>query len=167
MSEELKIINPNKLETNVSIPGVSIGLQLGDIIRIKDDTNKILNNQIFFIDYIDTTKIKLINIDTLFKTELRIQPDKKIDDGSITQIDLLKRNKDAGFAKQNNLNPNTWVTIYFGGDIPLVITGKITNLEEDMIEVTTIDGDVLYINFDYKGIPEDLPIEYFQIRLTR
>ena len=49
MSEELKIINPNKLETNVSIPGVSIGLQLGDIIRIKDDTNKILNNQIFFI----------------------------------------------------------------------------------------------------------------------
>ena len=59
---KLKIINPNKLETNVSIPGVSIGLQLGDIIRIKDDTNKILNNQIFFIDYIDTTKIKLINI---------------------------------------------------------------------------------------------------------
>jgi hypothetical protein len=30
--------------------------------------------------------------------------------------------------------------IYFGGDIPTVLTGKITNLEEDMIEVKTTDG---------------------------
>jgi hypothetical protein len=33
-----------------------------------------------------------------------------------------------------------------------------------MIEVKTIDGDILYINFDYKGIPEDLPIETIEIR---
>ena len=49
---------------DVSDPGVIIGLQLGDIIRIDDPTNKILNKQTFFIDYIDLTKIKLINIES-------------------------------------------------------------------------------------------------------
>ena len=174
MSVELKSINPNKSDSNeikvdyeedVSDPGVIMGLQLGDIIRIQNLSNKILNNQTFFIEYIDPTKIKLINIDTLLKTELRIQPDKKIDDGTISEINLLKRSKDAGFARQNGLVPNTWVTIYFGGDVPSVITGKITNLEEDMIELKVYPGgDTIYINFNYQGIPEDLPIERIEIR---
>ena len=135
MSNQLKI-NSNKSNSNeiivdyepdVSDPSIIIGLQLGDIIRIKDYSNEILNNQTFFIDYIDDKKIKLINVDTLLETELRIQPDKKIGNGTITEINLLQRNKDAGYAKQNGLVPNTWITIYFGGDIPMVITGKITN----------------------------------------
>lgn len=167
MSAELKL-NPNKSdinEENVSDPGINIGLQLGDIIRIKDNSNKILNNQTFFIEYIDNTKIKLINIDTLLKTELKIQPDKRLGDGTITEINLLQRNKDSGYAKQNNLVPNTWVTIYFGGDVPMVITGKITNLEEDMIEIKIYPGgDTIYINFKYQGLPEDLPIEQIEIR---
>jgi hypothetical protein len=33
-----------------------------------------------------------------------------------------------------------------------------------MIELKTNDEDTLYINFDYKGIPEDLPIESIEIR---
>ena len=33
-----------------------------------------------------------------------------------------------------------------------------------MIEIRTVDGDVIYLNFDYKGIPEDLPIEMIEIR---
>jgi hypothetical protein len=161
MTEEIK----TDYEEDVSDPGVIIGLQLGDIIRIKDQTNKILNNQTFFIDYIDTSKIKLINIDTLFKTELRIQPDKKIGDGTINEIILLKRNKDAGYARQNGLLSNTWITIYFGGDVPSVITCKITNLEEDMIELKLYPGgDTIYINFKYHGLPEDLPIETIEIR---
>lgn len=173
MSNQLKI-NSNKSNSNeikvdyeqdVSDPSVVVALQLGDIIRIKDYSNEILNNQTFFIDYIDDTKIKLINIDTLLKTELRIQPDKKIGNGTITEINLLQRNKDPGYAKQNGLVPNTWITIYFGGDIPMVITGKITNLEEDMIEIKIYPGeDTIYINFKYQGIPEDLPIERIEIR---
>ena len=174
MSAELKSINPNKPDSNeitvdyeedVSDPGVIIGLQLGDIIKIKDYSNRTLHNKIFFIEYIDPTKIKLIDIDTLLKIELRIQPDKKIGDGTISEINLLKRNKDAGFAKQNGLVSNTWVTIYFGGDVPSVITGKITNLEEDMIELKIYpEGDTIYINFKYQGLPEDLPIERIEIR---
>jgi hypothetical protein len=171
MSEELKPKNPdpNQIEVDyeedVSDPGVTLGLQLGDIIRIKDQTNKILNNQTFYIDYIDPTKMKLINIGTLLKTELRIQPDKKIGDGTINEIILLKRNPNPGYAKQNGLLPNTWITIYFGGDVPSVITCKITNLEEDMIELKLYPGgDTIYINFKFQGLPEDLPITSIEIR---
>jgi hypothetical protein len=58
-----------------------------------------------------------------------------------------------------------WVNIFFGGDTPSIITGEITNLEHDMIEVRIYpDNDVIYINFDYKGIPLDLPIEKFEVR---
>ncbi len=174
MSFNLKTDNPNKSDSNEilvdyesdkSDPGTIIGLQLGDIIKIIDPRNQILNEQTFFIDYIDLTKIKLINTETLIKTELRIQPDKKIGDGTITSIILLNRNKNPGYAKQNGLVPNTWITIYFGGDVPSVITSKITNLEEDMIELTVFPGgDTIYINFNYQGIPEDLPVEKIEIR---
>jgi hypothetical protein len=141
-----------------------IKLQLGDIIKITDTTNEILNNQTFFIEYIDLTKIKLINTNTLIKTELTIQPDKTIDN-SISEIILLNRNKYPGYAKQNGLDTDKWITIYFGGDIPTVITCQITNLEEDMIELKIYpDGNTIYINFNYQGIPEDLPIEYIEIR---
>jgi hypothetical protein len=38
-------------------------------------------------------------------------------------------------------------------------------LEEDMIEITVYpDSDVLYINFGYRGIPIDLPIDTIEIR---
>ena len=58
-----------------------------------------------------------------------------------------------------------WVNVYFGGDMPAVITGEIRNLEEDMIEIKTYpDDDVIYLNFGYKGIPLDLPIETIEIR---
>jgi len=101
MSFNLKTIKSDSNENDKSNSGTIIGLQLGDVIKIIDPINQILNDQTFFIDYIDLTKIKLINIETLIKTELRIQPDKKIGDGTITSIILLNRNKNPGYAKQN------------------------------------------------------------------
>jgi hypothetical protein len=60
---------------------------------------------------------------------------------------LLSRNPLLGYAKQNQLLPNTWVNIYFSGEFPAILTGQITNLEEDMIELTTYpEGDIIYIN---------------------
>ena len=53
--------------------------------------------------------MKLINIDTLLKTELRIQPDKKIGDGTINEINLLKRNPRCWFCKAK------WVTSKYLG----------------------------------------------------
>jgi hypothetical protein len=142
----------------------TIELQLGDIIHISNKVNEQLDDETFIIDYIDNSKAYLINTNTLDKIRLSISPEGIIGDGNITRIEVLSRNETGSYARQYGLTPGKWVDIFFGGDLPVIITGEITNLEQDMIEVTTIDGDTLYINFDYKGIPENLPIEYFQIR---
>ena len=139
-------------------------LKLGDVIYITDPTNEILNDNTFLIDYIDAHKIKLLNADTFAKTQLLINSNGSIGDGTITGLNILSSNKNTGYARQNGLLSGTWVNIYFGGDTPVIITGEITNLENDMIELRTLDGDIIYINFDYQGIPEDLPIETFEIR---
>ena len=143
---------------------LELELQLGDIIRISNPRNENLHNQTFIIDYIDTSKTHLINADTLNAVKLPISADGVLGDGHIAQIDILSRADTPSYARQNGLLPSKWVNIFFGGDIPAIITGEITNLEEDMIEVKTPDGDVLYINFDYKGMPEDLPIDSIEIR---
>ena len=143
----------------------SFELQLGDVILIKDTTNQKLNGNTFFIDYIDTSKIKLINVDNLLIDELNLNENKTIENSTITSITLLNRNDEPGYAKQNNLLPNTWINVYFGGEVPMVITGEITNLEGDMIEIKTYpSSDIIYLNFDYKGIPLDIPIELIEIR---
>ena len=157
-----------KLDTSKEEPSVQIEkeviLKLGDIIYIVDPTNEILNDNTFIINYIDPTKIKLINVKTFDATQLNVKENGVIGTGSITEIKIISRNPNEGFARQNDLVPGKWINIYFGGDYPTVITGEITNLEEDMIEIRTTDDDTLYINFAYQGIPEKLPIETFEIR---
>ena len=139
-------------------------LLLGDIIRIHDPTNDILDKNTFIIDYIDQNKIKLYDEESNF-VQLNIDENGVIDNGTIRDIELLSRNTELGYARQNKLLPNTWINIHFSGDLPTILTGKITNLEEDMIEIQEYpSGDMLYINFGYKGIPEELPIAKFEIR---
>jgi len=158
--EEIKNESVNKPKGREII----LELQLGDVIKITNPKNDILNENTFIIDYIDKSKTYLINIDTLERIKLKISENGILGDGNITKIGIISRADSPSYAKQNNLLPNTWINIYFGGDFPVIITAEITNLEEDMIEIKTIDGDILYINFDYKGIPEDLPIENIEIR---
>jgi len=145
-------------------PNKEIELSLGDIILIQSPHNEILNNNTFIIDYIDTNKVTLINTTTFDSTTLPINSDGIIGDGSISSIKILSSNPNKGYARQNELVQGTWINIYFGGDIPTVITGQITNLEADQIEVKTTDNDIIYINFNYQGIPDFLPIETFEIR---
>jgi hypothetical protein len=155
-----------KEDTEDSDSSIKMKLKLGDVIQIHDPRNDNLNEQTFFIDYIDANKVMLINTDTLEKQPIRIHSDGSLGDGTITSIDILYRNELEGYAKQHNLLPDTWVDIHFTGAD--VFTGQITNLEHDMIEITRkkkSDIDVIYINFDYKGFPENLPIDYIQIRV--
>jgi hypothetical protein len=163
--EELEEPDSNVSDNEIKeSPKAEVLLKLGDIILISDPTNEILNDNIFLIEYIDPTKIKLINSETFEKTILQLADDGTIGDGNIKSIKVISSNPEKGYARQNGLLPGTWINIYFGGEIPTVITGKITNLEEDMIEVRTTDDDTIFINFAYQGIPEDLPIETFEIR---
>jgi hypothetical protein len=148
---------PNKNDTILE-------LQLGDVINIVNPLNDVLNNQTFIIDYIDNSKTYLINTETLERIRVPISSDGVIGDGNITKIAILSRSDTPSYARQNDLLPGKWINIHFGGDYPVILTGEITNLENDMIEIKTIDDDLIYINFDYKGLPENLPIEFIEIR---
>lgn len=157
---------PNS-ETNKILPNPNdtvLELQLGDVIKISNPLNDNLNDQTFIIDYIDKSKVYLINTDTLERIRVSISEDGTIGDGNISKIAILSRSDTPSYARQNELLPGKWINIYFEGDYPVIITGEITNLENDMIEVKTIDDDMIYINFDYKGLPENLPIEMIEIR---
>jgi len=154
-----------------------IVLHLGDIIQFerevpmegeedkaKTKSKKTQPNR-YLVDYIDHAKMKLIEITSLESLILFIKKDDILSDTTITGIILLSRNKYPGYARQHDLVPSTWINIYFGGDVPTVVVGEITNLEEDMIEIKTFpDKETIYINFEYKGIPEGLPIENIEIR---
>ena len=149
----------------MSVPSDSIFLQVYDVIKIDSPTNELYNDKRFLIDYIDNIKLKIINTETNETFTLLLNSDKSLQDESIQTFVLLKRGASDGFAKQNNLLPDVWIDVHFGGEFPSIITGQISNLEEDMIEIKLYpSNDHIYIDFAYKGIPEELFIEEIKIR---
>ena len=57
------------------------------------------------------------------------------------------------------MTPGNYITIEFGGSVPAIFNGQITDLEEDMIELTIYEtNEKIYIDFEGKGIPLELPI---------
>jgi hypothetical protein len=144
----------------------SIKLKLGDIIEIIAPTNPLLHQSHFFIQYINESRIQIINVATLEETQLTIYKETgTFTDESITEILLVNRSPVPGYARQNNLLSGTWIEIHIAGEVSTIITGEITSLEEDQIEITTYpDLTVIYIDFEYKGLPEDIPIKKIIIR---
>tara|TARA_E500000331_G_scaffold149039_1_gene145056 strand:+ start:14873 stop:20563 length:5691 start_codon:yes stop_codon:yes gene_type:complete len=144
---------------------INVKLKLGDIIKIDSPGNSDLNEKQFIIEYIDKKMINLLSpdIEYILKIEDDILTDK-----SIEKIILLNRNDKEGFIKQNNLDVNLWIDLNFGGDLPETFTGKITNIENDMMEVTRYPqtDQIIYIDFAYSGIPKDLQIKkpFIEIR---
>lgn len=157
--------SPTQSPSLMSSSSEELAIKLGDFIQIIAPTNQEIHNRVFLVDYLSPRKMKLVDIDSLAVTMLKIDATGNLSDESITSIQLMSRPEQRGYARQNNLVVSTWVDIRFGGDIPAIITGMITNLEEDMIEIRTYPEDeMIYINFAYMGIPENLPIEEIKIR---
>ena len=140
----------------------SIFLLLGDIIQIISQTNDTFHEKRYLVEYIDKHYIKVMNDSQ--EEILTLNASSKLNDTSITKILLLKRNENKGYAKQNHLNQGTWINIHFTGDFPTIVTGYIQSLEEDMIEVKLADDSYIYIDFAYKGIPNDFNISKIEIR---
>ena len=140
-------------------------LELGDIIKITSPLNQTTNNNTYIIEYIDTNVIKLTNVETMQKQILNIDENGDLLEDYVDEIILLDRNENKGYAKQNDLNLNTWIDVHFIGDLPFIVTGLITNIEEDMIEIKIYpNNDIIYIDFAYQGIPEELNIKEIKIR---
>ena len=136
-----------------------IDLELGCIIKVQAPLNSDLNDNVFYVDYLDESRIRLINDTTLDETIIRID-DGAFGDETIEGISILDVPEESGYARQNELLPGKWITIRFGGNVPETINALITDLEEDMIEIKTYpDKETLYIDFGYKGIPLNLPKE--------
>ena len=153
------------MEDNTTPEINKVELELQDIIQIAAPDNDLLNDKMFIISYISSEKIKITNTETLDDTTLLIDSDGNFEDDSIVEISLLSRGENEGYARQNNLVPDTWIDIHFGGDVPEVITGEITNLEGDMIEIRLYPtNDIIYIDFGYKGVPPELNITSINIR---
>ena len=102
-----------------------LSLELGQVIQINAPTNAKIDQHIYFIDYLDDNQIKLIDNEDLSVLELKIQ-DNKFTDESIETIAILARPEQSGYARQNDLIPEKWISIQFGGDVPSIINGKIT-----------------------------------------
>tara|TARA_X000000368_G_scaffold63610_1_gene45187 strand:+ start:16756 stop:22620 length:5865 start_codon:yes stop_codon:yes gene_type:complete len=143
----------------------NLTLELSDIIQIISPLNNEVNEQIYIISYINDQLIKLINTDNLNELFLNIDEEGNIIEDYVAEINLLDRSDIKGYAKQNNLFIDTWINIHFATDIPMVITGQITNVDEDMIEITTYpDYETIYLDFAYQGLSPEFNIKEIEIR---
>lgn len=140
-----------------------LSLSLGDVVNIVAPNDKSMDGLNFLITYIDSSVIELIS-EKRNKIEIMINDDNSLSNQDITEMNIIARNPERGYARQNGLIPNKWVDMYFGGDIPAVITSNIIGIVEDQIELKTIDGDVIYIDFSYKGLPKTIPLLQIVIR---
>ena len=145
--------------------------RFGDVVQVYSTRNDTLHQHLFFIVYVDNHKMKLLDIQQQHAVvELKFSYDvsygaQVLMDESIDNIHVVNRSKDAGVARQFGLLPETWVDLEFGGDIPQFVTGKITDLQHDMIEITTLPAkNVMFIDFAYQGIPEHIPLRKIRIR---
>ena len=163
MNQELE---NKELENKEYEQKTSLNIQLGDIIQVKAPVEEEINDKMFLVKYIDNNIITLLSIDNpSFTYNLIINDDRTLRNQSIVSIDILSSDANQGYSRQNGLLPGVWVDVIFGGDLPVIITGFISNLEEDMIEIQTYpDNEKIYLDFAYKGIPQDLPIENINIR---
>ena len=130
----------------------NISLQLGDIIELYAPSNSELHSQRFYIKFINSNKIELLN--NKKEITLEINKEGKFLEESIENIILLYRQTSPSYIIQNNLSLNKNISIYFGEPNPQVINGKITNIEDDMMRVTLMpSNDVIYICLFHAGIP--------------
>ena len=138
----------------------NIELQLGDIIQITSASNE-LNNKIFLIDYIDTSQILLINDVDLSKIILTLDENGAINNYDIGAIVILDRPDISGYAFQHDLLVNSFIEIVFLNNIKIVGTIVDLNIDDDLIAIETNlpNKNIIYLNFNFKGIPQNLGIE--------
>lgn len=152
-------------ETGLMGIGTTIGLEYSDVVEIISPSNRDYHERAFFVDYIDDSKIRLVDTQTLVEHMLILDEDANITDESIIEIRLISRSDVKGYAANNELTKMTWVDIHFSGDFPTIITGQISNVEYDRIEVTLYPSlDIIYIDFEYKGLPQLIPVDKIVIR---
>lgn len=121
----------------------------GNIVKLESKSKELLNDTLFFIDYIDSSKIILIS-ESMVPKIFNLNPD-----GGIVNINkiILIHQQEEGYCIINRLLPGKLVKINFSNGEQFV-QGQIIKLENDMIVVKTTDNDRLYLDFEYSGLLE-------------
>ena len=128
MSNGISPLNESKENNDIEI-------ELGQIIKLIAPENSELNDKTYYIKYLDEKKIKLFDPYTNTLKNLNLENGNFADE-SIIGIEILYVPEQKGFARQNGLVTGVGISIEFGGRFPQIVNGEITNLEEDMIELT-------------------------------
>ena len=152
-------------ESEIKMKKNSIIIQLGDVIKFISPSNEQLHQHSFLVVFCDKNKLKMVNVESGFPVIVKMIGDHLDPSEKVDSISILFREEYPGYALQNGLVPGSRIQIHFGGDWVYSVTGKITNLEEDRIEVHAWKEDIVfYIDFAYNGIPETPPfIENIEI----
>ena len=116
----------------------SMKLYYGDIIKVISTNNPTFNEKIFFVKYVDDMKITLIEKTSFESYTLGLENDIIMDE-SIERIYLAYRQKDRGVCRVNGYVPGKVIEIHFMRSVKTIVTGRIVNLEEDMIELKIIN----------------------------
>jgi hypothetical protein len=137
-----------------------IVLELGDVLNIqfKDETS---NDGPFLINYIDEDRIDLMNLET---EDILIIPlsNKRIQEYEVEKITLLNRNPLKGYALQHGLTKGKNIRMSFVG-VTQELIGEILETRNDIITILLEDTlEILYINFGYKGLPNELAVRYIE-----
>jgi hypothetical protein len=113
--------------------------------------------------YYDTGETSYALVDEIDDTNIRVRepPDKtvtfNITDGvmeGVTSIELVYSSPVTGIAVARNFVEGQSIVMVYKSAPEEEKVGVITRLEEDMIDVN-IDGEMIYIDFGYVGVPEE------------
>ena len=143
-------------------------IEYGDLIELTSTTGSDINIKQYFVNYINREKISLVDENDSVLV-LSVDANGNISNSGITGITILSRTESPSYAIQNKLVQDVWIDIYFGAisGNPIIITGQIMNLENDKIKIKIQpSGDFIYLDFAYKGLPENLDIDKIVIRTS-
>ena len=139
----------------------SVGIYYGDIIKLMAPTHAKVHEQLFFVDYIDSHILRLIDLNDYDNTLLlRIEWDAETKEGflfdsTIEQIRLISRGEDLGYVKINGLSKGKFVWIDFTVPDAPSIRAEIKDIIRDAVELLDVETkETLYLDFEYKGLPE-------------
>lgn len=142
-----------------------LDLELSDVFTLINKTSR----DTFFIQYIDTEKIKLVNIETFSQVELKIDSKTgSVQNYEIDELVLIHRNPIKGFAAQNNLIKGTWIELDIAGNVGQLNStyiGQITDTMHDQItiQMSPPNQQIIYLDFEYKGLSDTSPVKHIRI----
>ena len=111
---------------------MALRLQLGDIIRLVAPDQPDIANIPLIVEGIQREEIELRGAGG--KTlNLGLREDGALRDAAIQRVELLSRATVSGYAAQHDLRVGAWIDVYFGGDLPMVITGQITEVDNCLL----------------------------------